>query len=307
MSYLYHLIEQYGLIIVFVNVLTEQLGAPIPAYPTLVITGALAYRGQYPVALLLLVAVFAALIADYVWYLAGKRYGRRIMSTLCRISLSPDSCVRQTESIYSRWGARSLLVAKFIPGFASIASALAGTVGTSRGKFILYDGVGAALWAGVAIFLGGLFNTAIDDVLNVLAQLGQYGMMLIVIACAVFVANKWWQRRRFRKSLEMARISVSELDGLLKSGVRPTIVDVRSPASQQAGRIPGALTISNQEIQTFAFDAPIEDEVIVYCACPNEASAALVAKALMRRGYKRVRPLTGGIDAWVAAGYSVEA
>lgn len=307
MSYLYHLIEQYGLIIVFVNVLTEQLGAPIPAYPTLVITGALAYRGQYPVILLLLVAVVAALIADYLWYLAGRRYGRRIMSTLCRISLSPDSCVRQTESIYARWGARSLLVAKFIPGFASIASALAGTVGTSRGKFLLYDGIGAALWSGLAIFLGALFNSAIDDVLSVLAQLGQYGMIMVAIAFAVFVANKWWQRRRFRKSLEMARISVSELDQLLKDGERPTIVDVRSPASQSAGRIPGALTISNQEIQTFAFEAPIEGEVIVYCACPNEASAALVAKQLMRRGYKRVRPLTGGIDAWVAAGYSVEA
>jgi len=307
MTYLYHLIEQYGLIIVFVNVLAEQLGAPIPAYPTLVITGALAYRGQYPVALLLLVAVFAALIADYLWYLAGRRYGRRIMSTLCRISLSPDSCVRQTESIYSRWGARSLLVAKFIPGFASIASALAGTVGTSRGKFLLYDGVGAALWSGLAIFLGALFNTAIDDVLSVLAELGQYGMMLVLVGFAVFVASKWWQRRRFRKSLEMARISVGELDQLLKEGERPTIVDVRSPASQQAGRIPGALTISSHEIQTFAFDAPIEGEVIVYCACPNEASAALVAKQLMQRGYKRVRPLTGGIDAWVAAGYSVEA
>src|SRR5450830_416946 len=306
MTYLYHLIEQYGLIIVFVNVLAEQLGAPIPAYPTLVITGALAYRGQYPVALLLLVAVFAALIADYLWYLAGRRYGRRIMSTLCRISLSPDSCVRQTESIYSRWGARSLLVAKFIPGFASIASALAGTLGTSRTRFVLFDGVGAALWAGLAVFLGSLFNSAVDDLLSVLTQLGQYGMLLVVIGFAIFVANKWWQRRRFRRSLEMARISVDELHQLFKSGERPTIVDVRTPASQSGGRIPGAVTIASKEIQTFVFDVPAEGEVIVYCACPNEASAALVAKQLMRRGYQRVRPLTGGIDAWVAAGHTVE-
>src|SRR5450830_1593282 len=307
MTYLFHLIEQYGLVIVFFNVLAEQLGAPVPAYPTLVITGALMHRGEYSAPVLLLTAVVAALIADFAWYMAGRRYGRKVLSTLCRISLSPDSCVRQTESIYSRWGARSLLLAKFIPGFASIASALAGTVGTSRGKFILYDGIGATLWAGVAIFLGALFNTAIDDVLNVLAELGQYGMILVAIGFAVFVASKWWQRRRFRRSLEMARISVGELDGLLKSGVRPTIVGVRSPASQQTRRIPGALMTSNQEIQTFAVDATMEDEVIVYCACPNEASAALVAKALMRRGYKRVRPLTGGIDAWVAAGYSIEA
>lgn len=307
MTYLFHLIEQYGLVIVFFNVLIEQLGVPVPAYPTLVITGALLERGQYSAPLLLLTAVVAALIADYVWYMAGRRYGRKVLSTLCRISLSPDSCVRQTESIYARWGARSLLVAKFIPGFASIASALAGTLGTRRSTFILFDGIGAALWAGLGIFLGALFSTTVDDLLNVLTQLGQYGMMLIAIAFVLFVAAKWWQRRRFRQSLRMARISVEELDALLKQGVKPTIVDVRTPGAQREGRIPGALAISHKEMNTFVFDAPPGDEVIVYCACPNEASAALVAKQLMSRGYKKVRPLTGGIDAWIAAGHALDA
>ena len=306
MTYLFHLIEQYGLVIVFFNVLAEQLGAPVPAYPTLVITGALMHRGEYSAPVLLLTAVAAALIADFLWYMAGRRYGRKVLSTLCRISLSPDSCVRQTESIYSRWGARSLLVAKFIPGFASIASALAGTIGTSRTTFILYDSIGAALWAGLAIFLGSLFSTTIDDLLSVLTELGQYGMMLVAAGFAIFVASKWWQRRRFRMSLRMARISVAELDQLFKQGITPAIVDVRSPASQQAGRIPGARTISHQEINSFVFDAPVDQEVIVYCACPNEASAALVAKQLMLRGYKKVRPLSGGIDAWIAAGYAID-
>ena len=306
METLYHLIEQYGLLIVFFNVLVEQLGAPVPAYPTLIITGALAQGGQYSPALLLMLAVAAALVADYFWYLAGRRYGRQIMSRLCRISLSPDSCVRQTESIYLRWGARSLLVAKFIPGFASIASALSGTMGTRRSSFLLYDAIGSALWAGLGIFLGSLFSSAVDDLLNVLAQLGHYGMLLIGIALAAFVANKWWQRRRFRKSLEMARISVQELNNMLEEGIAPTIIDVRSPLSQQDGRIPGAVAISNQEIQTFIFDGPIEEEVVVYCACPNEASAAMVARQLMQRGYKKVRPLTGGIDAWRAAGYAID-
>ncbi|MBP0600820.1 DedA family protein/thiosulfate sulfurtransferase GlpE [Herbaspirillum sp. LeCh32-8] len=306
METLYHLIEQYGLLLVFVNVLVEQLGAPVPAYPTLIITGAMAQAGQYSPALLLLLAVVAALIADYTWYLAGRRYGRHIMTRLCRISLSPDSCVRQTESIYLRWGARSLLVAKFIPGFASIASALSGTMGTRRTSFLLWDAAGSALWAGLGIFLGSLFSSAVDDLLNVLAQLGHYGMLLIGVALAAFIANKWWQRRRFRKSLEMARITVQELNNMLEQGIAPTIIDVRSPLSQKDGRIPGAVAISNQEIQTFVFDGPVEGEVVVYCACPNEASAAMVARQLMRRGYQKVRPLTGGIDAWREAGYAID-
>lgn len=306
MEYLLHLIEQYGLLIVFVNVLLEQLGAPIPAYPTLVITGALASGGKYSAGLLLLTAVCAAVISDCAWYWAGKRFGRRIMKTLCRISLSPDSCVNQTESIYLRWGAPSLIVAKFIPGFASVASALAGTIGTRRLTFVFFDAIGAALWAGLAIFLGSLFSTAIDDLLNVLTELGKWGGLLIVCAFAAFIATKWWQRYRFFKSLRMARISVDELNGLLQQGASPVILDVRSALSQQSGRIPGAAVVNMEEMHAFALDAPTDGEVIVYCACPNEASAARVAKILMQKGYNRVRPLAGGIDAWIAAGHTLE-
>jgi membrane protein DedA with SNARE-associated domain/rhodanese-related sulfurtransferase len=306
MNYLFQLIEHYGLLLVFANVLLEQLGAPLPAYPTLIITGAMASRGQYSVALLLLTAVVAALIADYVWFWLGKRYGRRVLSLLCRISLSPDSCVRQTETSYTRYGAPSLLIAKFIPGFASVASALAGAIGTRSMTFLFFDALGAALWAGLGIFLGTLFSDGIDDLLNVLQQLGEWGLLLIGGGFLIFIARKWWQRKRFMATLRMARISVQELDQLFKEGLEPTVVDVRSSASQQEGRIPGARTVFSKDIGTFELDAAVDTEIIVYCACPNEASAAVVAKQLMARGYHKVRPLSGGIDAWVAAGYAVD-
>lgn len=305
MNYLTDLIEQYGLFFVFLNVFIEQLGAPIPAYPTLVITSALSKVQNYPV-FILLTAVVAALIADFAWYVAGKRYGRKIMFTICRISLSPDSCVSQTEALYGRWGAPSLVVAKFVPGFASIASALAGATGTRRLTFLIFDGIGAAIWAGIAIFLGTLFSTAVDDLLAVLENLGKWGTLLIGFALVLFVARKWWQRRNFIKSIQMDRISVGELDQLLKHGQTPIIVDVRSPMAQQTGRIPGAVAMSDADINTFVLDTPSETEVIIYCSCPNDASAARVAKLLKERGYSRVRPLAGGIDAWIAAGHSIE-
>ncbi|RXZ36146.1 sulfurtransferase [Oxalobacteraceae bacterium CAVE-383] len=306
MSYLFQLIEHYGLLLVFANVLLEQLGAPLPAYPTLIITGAMASRGEYSVPVLLLTAVVAALIADYVWYRLGRRYGRRVLSLLCRISLSPDSCVRQTETSYTRYGAPSLVIAKFIPGFASVASALAGAIGTRTTAFLIFDGLGAALWAGLGIFLGTLFSDGIDELLNVLQQLGEWGLLLIGGGFLIFIARKWWQRKRFISSLRMARITVHELDQLFKEGLEPTVVDVRSSMAQQDGRIPGARTVFSKDIGTFELDAAVDSEIIVYCACPNEASAAQVAKQLMARGYHKVRPLAGGIDAWVAAGYSVE-
>ena len=306
MSYILQLIEQYGLAVVFVNVFVEQAGAPLPAYPTMVIAGALAARNVHSAPMLLLAAVSAALLADLGWYVAGRRYGRKVMSTLCRVSLSPDSCVRQTESIYLRWGPVSLMVAKFIPGFASVASALAGTTGTRAGSFLFFDGLGAALWAGLAIFLGSLFSTDIDNLLSVLEQFGKGGTLLLLAAFVIFLATRWWQRYRFLKALRMARISVDELYRLLQQGELPTIVDVRSPLSQKAGRIPGAVAISDDEIRTFVAAVSSDHEVIVYCACPNEVSAARVAKQLRQRGYHRVRPLHGGIDAWIEAGYALE-
>lgn len=306
MSYLLDLIEQYGLAAVFVNILAEQLGLPIPAYPTMVVTGALLDRGNYSLPMLLGAAFSAALIADFTWYMTGKRYGRRVMKTLCRISLSPDSCVRQTESLYTRWGAPSLLVAKFVPGFNSIGSALAGTVGTRLWQFILFDGLGILLWAGSAIYLGSLFQTTIDDLLGILEQLGKWGLMLIAIALGAFVANKWWQRYRFIKSFRMARISAEELNSLKSSGANPTVIDVRPAHAQRDGRIPGAITIPLEEVDAFVLDTSPGGEIVVYCACPHEASAAMLAKRLMQKGFTKVRPLHGGIDAWMEAGYPVD-
>ena len=169
MSHLVELVQHYGLALVFVNVLALQAGLPVPAYPTLIVTGALAARGGYSLPALLATATLASLIADIGWYAAGRRIGGSVLRTLCRISLSPDSCVRQTESIFTRWGAPSLMVAKFVPGFASVATAMAGVVRIAVWRFVLADAVGAALWSGVAIALGYAFRDAIDDVVSGLA------------------------------------------------------------------------------------------------------------------------------------------
>lgn len=307
MQQLVSLLEQYGLSFVFLHVLAEQAGVPLPAYPTLIVAGALMAHANYGLSQLLLAAVAAAMLADLGWYFAGSRLGRPVLRTLCRVSLSPDSCVRQTETIYLRWGAPSLLVAKFIPGFAAVATALAGSIGTRLWVFLLFDGIGALLWAGLAVALGVAFRDAVNDVIDVLDQLGKWGLVAIIAAFALVVLLKWWQRQRFYRQLRMARISVGELHDLLDKGELPVILDVRSPLAQgQDGRIPGAIFVDAQRFREAPPEVSATGEVIVYCACPNEASAALLAKRLMQQGYSRVRPLHGGIDAWIAAGYALE-
>ena len=310
MQLLLTLIEQYGLWLVFANVLALQLGVPVPAYPTLIVVGAIAGRGDITLAQVIAVATSASLIADLIWYFAGARLGRRVLRLLCRLSLSPDSCVRQTENIYERWGAPSLMVAKFVPGFAAVATSMAGLMRTRLLSFVLFDTLGALLWSGVAVTLGWLFRDAVNDVIEAFNQAGRWGLTALVGMLMLYLAAKALQRHQLIRMLRMARVSSEELKTMIANQEGPLIVDVRSLSSQKQGRIPGAVWIDSnafdESLRTQGLHQQITREVIVYCACPNEASAARVANKLMQAGFKRVRPLAGGIEAWVERGYDIE-
>jgi membrane protein DedA with SNARE-associated domain/rhodanese-related sulfurtransferase len=301
-----HLLATYGLGFVFLNLLAEQLGLPVPAYPVLVVMGAWSVDGRVGCAALLATAMAASAIADSVWYLAGRHWGQRVLRTVCRISISPDSCVRQTESLFVRWGVGSLLVAKFIPGFGTVASALAGRMRVPPALFAAAALAGALLYSGVAITLGRIFHAAVDDVVAAFESLGRIGLVVVAAALVLFIAAKWWQRWRLVKELRMSRITVHELEQLIDGGASPTILDVRSAQSRERdGSIPGAQAWALHDDEA-APELPRDTTVVVYCACPNEASAALVARRLQRAGFGRVRPLHGGIEAWIAAGLPVE-
>lgn len=310
MQVLLTLIEQYGLWLVFLNVLALQLGLPLPAYPTLILIGAISARGEFSLPQVVAVAVAASVTADLVWFFAGRRFGRRVLGLMCRLSLSPDSCVRQTENIYDRFGPPSLMFAKFVPGFAAVATGMAGAMRTSIVRFVLFDAIGALLWSGLAASLGWIFRNAVDEVVATLEQAGRWGLVALLVALVLYLAVKAVQRHQLIRRLRMARVSVDELAAQLARGERPLVVDVRSASSHAEGHIPGAIWIDAR-----AFDASLRenglqdrvaDDVIVYCACPNEASAALVAKQLMRAGFRRVRPLAGGIEAWAQHGHAIE-
>ncbi len=302
---LIELLREFGLGFVFVNVLLEQGGLPIPAVPTMMIAGAITAAAQQSLATLVIVAVLAAVIADTFWYVTGRRVGMRVLRLLCRISLSPDSCVRQTESVFARWGAASMLVAKFVPGFASVSTAMAGAVRMPYWKFVVFDALGATLWVGAAVGLGYLFREALHDMLATLEALGRWGVVLLLGLLAAYVASKWWQRFLFRRQLRMDRISVDELRQMIDEERVGAILDVRSPMTQEAtGRIPGARAVNIDSLDGLG-ELVDEGEIVVYCACPNEESAVKVAKRLRQLGFKRVRPLHGGIDAWITAGLDV--
>jgi membrane protein DedA with SNARE-associated domain/rhodanese-related sulfurtransferase len=298
----------FGLGVVFLNVLLEQLGLPVPALPALVVAGALAADGRLPLAKLCALVLAACVIGDGSWYLAGRLYGGRVMRLLCRISLTPDFCVSQTQATFERWGAKALIVAKFVPGLSMIAPPLAGATHMSYPRFAILSALGSSLWIGAALLAGVLLRSEIAGLLPRLAGVGEAAVVTLVVLLAAYIAYKWRERRRFYAAFDMARISVAELYAQLQGGTAPLILDVRSATAQDLDRrqIPGALRVPLAEVQQQLAALSREREVILYCTCPNEASAAQAARVLLNHGFLRVRPLLGGLDAWVAAGYTVE-
>jgi membrane protein DedA with SNARE-associated domain/rhodanese-related sulfurtransferase len=303
MATLIHIIEIYGLWVVFFSVLLDQGGLPTPSYAPMIATAALATEANRPLWPIIAVGTLAALLADVVWFAGGRRFGARLLRLMCQISFSPDSCVGTTRRIYEKVGAPSLILAKYIPGFAAVSTTLAGQAGTTWRRFLLYDGIGAVLWVSGAVALGAVFHEAVEALLTALDDLGHLAIAVLVFALTLFIAYKWWQRHRFMREIRMARISSEELRALLESMPGIVLLDVRSAESRaQTGWIPGSIHVGDIS----DLKAGTEEEVVVYCDCPNDASAALVAKKLKALGFMRVRPLEGGISAWRARGLPLE-
>jgi membrane protein DedA with SNARE-associated domain/rhodanese-related sulfurtransferase len=296
-------LQLYGLQIVFVSVLLDQGGLPLPSFSLVIVAAGVATEAGAPVWPIFALAVLATVIADLIWFAGGRRFGAAMLRMICRVSLSPDSCVGETRRIYARWGAPSLIFAKYVPGLAAVATTLAGETRIPVARFALYDGVGAALWAGGGVALGVIFHEAIDAVLDELELLGNSALALLAVAVSIFIAIKWWQRWRFKLRIRMARISVAELADLLRMQVKVAILDARSAdRRERTGWIPGSIWVSDVEQLALG----VYEQVVVYCDCPNDATAALVAKRLHAKGVAHVRPLAGGLEAWLKNGGLIE-
>jgi membrane protein DedA with SNARE-associated domain len=260
-------IARHGVGIVFANVLIEQAGLPLPAIPTMIAAGALAAEGRISLLSVFGAAVIAGVAADSLWFSVGRWQGRRVLKTVCKIAVSPDSCVRRMEWLYERLGLRSLLFCKFIPGFSTVAPPLAGALNASRWRFTLYDILGVAIWAGSAVGVGALFHRALDKLFGVLDQMGSFAFLAVAAVVAGYIGWRFLDRHRFLRDLRMNRITVDELHTALDGTERPMIVDVRTRWGVRLDprRIPGAVRMGFDEIEERLADLPRDQEVILYC------------------------------------------
>ena len=299
---------RHGLPLVFAAVFVEQMGLPIPALPLLLAAGALSAAGKFSFALGIAATVIACLIPDVFWFYLGRYRGNQVLNFLCRISLEPDSCVRRTQNVFTRYGMRGVVVAKFLPGMSTVAPPLAGMTGVPVGQFLFFDGLGALFDGSSLLYLGYLFSNQIEQIAAAISHVGGGALSLMVGLAVLYVTYKFWQRRRLLRELRMARITVAELRQKLEAGENPVILDLRSRAEleRDPSIIQGAIHLVLDEIEERRHEFPHDRDIIVYCSCPNEATAAKVALLLQRHGFTRVRPLLGGIDAWREGNHPME-
>lgn len=255
----------YSVLIAFV--FAEQIGLPVPALPILLAMGALAGAGRLSYVLALAGAIAASLLADTVWYWLGRKRGYSVLHLICRIALEPDSCVRQTQNVFARFGARSLLVAKFVPGLSTAAPPLAGLFRMHLARFLAADGAGAAIWVITFSGIGYIFREQLEVAAQYALGWGKGLGIVLVGLLALYILWKAWQRKRFIRKLRVARITGDELRRMLEAGEQVMIVDLRNPmdVETEGSKLPGALLMAPDELDARNQEIPRDRDIVLYC------------------------------------------
>ena len=258
-------IERHGYALLFAWVLAEQSAIPLPSAPLLLAAGALIRAGRLGMLPAILCCLIAALIADGIWFELGRHRGRQVLRLVCRLSLEPDSCVRQTENAFLKYGLRSLLVSKFIPGLNAVAAPLAGNSRTPYLRFALYDAAGASIWSASYLIVGYLFSQQLETIVGYASSMGSNLVLLIGALFGIWIGWKFLQRRSFLRQLQVARITPTELWQRLTAGEELFIVDLRVGLGEEPALIPGAVRISPEELAVRSQEVPRDREIILFC------------------------------------------
>jgi membrane protein DedA with SNARE-associated domain/rhodanese-related sulfurtransferase len=300
----------YAYLILFIWVLVEQLGVPIPSIPVLLTAGTLSATHRVGMSFSILAVLVACILADSTWYSLGRRYGNSVLKLLCRLSLEASTCVSKTEGYFTRRGPVTLIFAKFVPGLGTVAAPIAGQTGMPYSRFLLWDTAGSLIWALCYFLAGRFFGDLAKKSASFFHLLSHFAFAIFILMVLGFVIYRVFKQRKFLREVRAMRLEPEELKAILdtaaaQGNIPPFIVDLRHPLDYLPDPrvLPGAMRIGPNELTLHHEVIPRDRDVILYCTCPSEETSAKVAMQLHKLGIYRVRPLRGGFDGWKQAGY----
>ena len=269
MSHILSLIIHHGYLVIFLIVLAEAVGMPVPSALALIAGGAAVASGSLHGLTVAMLAIVAMLLGDTLFYVLGNLMGWNLLGFLCRVSLNPETCIlRAAESFYKR-GRAALLVAKFIPGVNTMAAPLAGSMEMPFVQFLGLDFLGATLYAFAYLGIGYFFRDFIASITRGFQVAGHVVEIVVILAAIVFVAHRvsvYWKHRADRV---VPRVQVAELARKLQS-VGPgsiLLVDVRSHGYYDPGaaRILGSIRLEPNNLSDEIKTLPKDKDIYLYC------------------------------------------
>jgi membrane protein DedA with SNARE-associated domain/rhodanese-related sulfurtransferase len=312
MTHMVEFLVKYGYGILFVSILARQACLPVPANLLLVAAGAMAHLGKLNAAAVITFSVTVFLLSDLVWFEAGRKMGTRILHVICKVSAHPGTCEDRIVTRFNRFGVKWLILSKFVIGLDSVAAPMSGITNIPRTTFILYDSLGALIWSSAYMFAGYIFSNQLDRIATYSTQLGTVFAFAGMSVVGVLVVRRLMRWHRFVREFRVGRIAPDDLRDELIAGEQILLLDLqddRNRTGKLVG-IPGAVRIEPRLLSTYRRSyrdstLPIDRQVVLYCSCQHEFTSARVAFDLQRRGFEHVRPLAGGLQAWLDRGFPV--
>jgi membrane protein DedA with SNARE-associated domain len=209
-SVIFQFVLKHGYSFLFVVLFAHQIGFPIPEPPFLLAAGALAAAGKFGVFTSIGLAITACVLADWVWFEAGRRNGDKVLHFMHGLTRDPDAHDRRAKKIFARYGISLLLVAKFVPGLDAVAPPLAGASRISRIRFLGVDAAGAGLYTCVYGGLGYLFSSDLDRAAVYASRMGKLLAGLAFVGFCVYMAYKLVQRYRAARESRTKRIAPAD-------------------------------------------------------------------------------------------------
>ena len=209
MNAIVQFVIKHGYSVLFAAMFAHQIGLPVPGPLFLLAAGALAAAGRLGLVPALGLAVTASVLADWVWYEAGRRRGDKLLHFIHRFTRDPDAHDRRAKKTFARYGTPILVLAKFVPGLDAVAPPLAGTSGTSRLHFLALDAVGASLYSVAYAGLGYVFRHDLNRAADYAGRAGTVVAALAFVGIFVYAARKL-VRHRFIRESQLVRITAAD-------------------------------------------------------------------------------------------------